>query len=131
MSKTIIIALVLLLGVVSGEIIPLNTLTSTLTNSLSSTSGPLNLLGGLNLNLNLGVSSTNDNPCGLSNFCGQAKTFGSLSELKGFTDKNCPGILYYPLLKTGSAQTQSAPNFSGTNNQQPNADESDIMKTDG
>lgn len=52
--------------------------------------------------------------------------------MKAFTDKNCPPIFYYPLLKTPEEQTSSAsPDFSGTNNQEGNVDEADILKTDG
>jgi inhibitor of cysteine peptidase len=65
--------------------------------------------------------------------------FRTEAELKTFTDKNCPPLLYMYKAADGSVAqptqgttSQTATNdHSTTNNQEVNVDEADIIKTDG
>lgn len=85
-------------------------------------------------------------PCGKADSCGEAKTFKSDQDFQDFLNKYRPDqtIINYALplvadtttaqfaAKSASLPQPSASrDFSGTNNQEQNVDEADLLKTDG
>lgn len=121
MSKFLLIVIALLINVSYSETLPLNfNFNSFLTDQALTLQ---------KLSISYPIPSI-QNPCGFKSYCGEAANFKSETELKAFTDTNCrPLYRFLPLELQSTAQAPA--DFSGTNNQEANVDEADVLKTDG